>query len=244
MAQQDSPVWAMHTQPLGEGNHLIDRLPVRERKIVLALCDAVELTYGTVLCEADRPFEHVYFPITGSISLVKTLAGHEPMETELIGCEGMLGVTLVLDISYAPQRGLVQSQSLALRMTASQLLGALGTCPALLSTLRHYLFVVMVQLSQTAGCTRFHDVGTRLARVLLMAHDRARSNRFHLTHQNLADMLGVQRGAVTIAAGLLQRQKIIRYARGEITVINREGLETAACECYAAGMGNYGRLLS
>lgn len=226
-----------------QGNYLIDRLPQNERQLMLSQCKVVELDYGTVLCEAAKPFDYAYFPISGYISLVKTLDGHEPIETELVGCEGMIGVTLILGIPHAYQLGVVQSQSLALRMTANQLQDAIAHCPTLLPTLQRYLFVVMAQLSQTAGCTRFHDVGTRLARGLLKAHDRARSNRFHLTHQILADMLGVHRGAVTIAAGHLRRNNIIRYSRGDITILDRQQLEAASCECYSIDMEQYASLL-
>jgi CRP-like cAMP-binding protein len=227
-----------------KGNYLIDRLPQHERRRILSRCKMVQLAHGTVLCESDKPFDYIYFPVSGCISLVKTLDSHEPFETELIGCEGMIGVTLVLGIPHASQHAMVQSPSLALRMTAAQLNDLIEHCPELYRTLQCYLFVVIVQLSQTAGCTRFHDVSARLARGLLMAHDRARSDRFHLTHQILADMLGVQRGAVTIAAGHLRRNNIIQYTRGEITILDRQQLEAASCECYRTDIKHYASLMS
>jgi len=230
--------------PLSAVNHLIDRLPLRERVRILARCETVTLVAGRVLCDAEEPLRYVYFPITGTISLVKNLAGHEPLETEQIGNEGMLGVTLTLGVSVAPQRGVVQGAGTALRMRAAHLIKTLETCPVALRTLNIYLYVVILQLSQMAGCSRFHDLGSRLARNLLMAHDRAHSNHFHLTHQCLADMLGVQRGGVTIAAGILQKENIIRYSRGAITILNRNGLEAASCECYRAISADYQRLFS
>lgn len=223
-------------------NRLLQRLPMEDTNSILDHCELVELTFGTLLHEADKPIAEVYFPLTGLISLVKAVDRHEPLETEIIGNEGMLGVTLVLGIDNAPQRALVQGPGSALRMPAAQFIRTVSESQALLDTLNHYIYILIVQLSQTAVCSRFHDVGARLARWLLMVHDRSHSNDFHLTHQHLADMLGVQRGAVTIAAGLLQQKNIIRYSRGQITVIDRKGLETASCECYQAELDIYTRL--
>lgn len=226
------------------GNHLIDSLPPRQRKSVLAQCEHVELAFGTVLCEAGEPFEYAYFPLTGNISLVKTLVGHEPFETESIGREGMLGAVLILNINRAPQRGIVQTQCQALRMKAKGMRAALRGNPALCRILERYLYVVLAELSQTTSCIRFHDVGKRLARGLLLAHDRAQTDHLPLTHQLLADMLGVQRGAITIAAIKLQREGIIRYSRGKISILNRERLEATSCGCYGASIENYADILS
>jgi CRP-like cAMP-binding protein len=230
--------------PLSVVNRLIDNLPRKERNRVLERCDPVDLVFGTVLCEPDEPCRYVYFPLTGFISMMEAMGGHPPLEVRLIGNEGMLGATLVLGVNAVPLLAVVQGTGTALRMTAAQLRRALHDCPCLLRTLKRYLYVVMAQLSQTAGCNRFHEVETRLARWLLMTHDRAHADHFHLTHQFLADMLGVRRSGITVAAGALQLRKLIHYARGEITVINRKGLEAASCECYNAEIDDYERLLA
>ncbi len=223
-------------------NRLIDGLPRKERSRLLSHCAPVELACGTILCEADQLFRHVYFPLTGFISLVATVDGHQPLEIGLIGNEGMLGMTLALGVNAIPLRGVVQGAGTALRMTASQLRRDLHDSPALLRTLNRYLYAVMAQLSQSAVCTRFHEIEPRLARWLLLTHDRAHADHFHLTHQFLADMLGVQRSAITIAAGALQNRKLIHYTRGEISILSRKGLEAASCECYNAVIEDYEKL--
>jgi CRP-like cAMP-binding protein len=225
-------------------NRLIDGLPRRERHRVLARAEPVDLSFGAILCEPDQRYPHVYFPLTGFISLVTTVDGHEPLEMGMIGNEGMLGVTMVLGIGAAPLRGVVQGAGTALRMTVPQLRRELRDCPGLLRALNRYLYVLMAQLTQTATCSRFHEVEARLARWLLMTHDRAHADHFHLTHQFLADMLGVRRSAVTIAAGALRKRKLIRYVRGEISILSRVGLEDASCECYEAVVDDYTRLLA
>ena len=204
--------------------------------------ELVDLVFGTILCEANQPFRHVYFPRTGFISLVAAMSGHQPLEMGLIGNEGMLGGTLALGVSAVPLRAVVQGSGSALRMTVPQFRNVLHDSPALNRILNRYLYVIMVQLAQTAACTHFHEVGPRLARWLLLTHDSAHADHFHLTHQFLADMLGVQRSAVTIAAGVLQKRKLIRYIRGDIRIIDRKGLEAASCECYEAARENYARL--
>lgn len=223
---------------------MLDSLPVGQRNGVLAKCEPVELAFGAILCEAGEPFEHAYFPRAGNISLVETFVGHEPFETESIGREGMLGATLILNVNRAPQRGVVLAPCPALRLTAQEMRQALQHYPALLGVLQRYLYVVLTELSHTTGCVRYHDVGKRLARALLLAHDRAQSDNVFLTHTLLADMLGVQRGAVTIAATKLQREGIIRYSRGKISILDRQRLKAASCECYRTSIENYAGILA
>jgi CRP-like cAMP-binding protein len=220
-------------------NRLIAGLPSKERLRFLANCEPVDLMFGDILYEADQPFEHVYFPLIGYISLVATLDGHVPLEMGLIGNEGMLGVTLTLGLKTAPMRAVVQGTGTALRMPGAQLIRELRESPAMRRTLDRYLYVMMAQLTQSSACTRFHEIEPRLARWLLMTHDRAHGDRFYLTHEYLAGMLGVRRSGVSIAAGALQLRKLIRYSRGEINILNRKGLEAASCTCYDAMVEDY-----
>ena len=215
-------------------NRLVEALPRDARNRFLKLCKPVDLAIGTILCDADRPLQYVYFPLTGLVSLVAKLGDHAPLEIGLIGNEGMLGATLALGVKNARLRGVVQGSGTALRMTAARFRRELSRTPSLRRTLNRYLFVLLAQLSQTTACTRFHDIKARLARCLLMTHDRASTDHFNLTHQRLADALGVRRSAITIAAGGLQRKQLIHYTRGKISILDRKGLEAASCECYRA----------
>lgn len=224
-------------------NRLIQSMPGKARAQLLAQCTPEQLVPGDVLCDSTKPIRHVHFPLTGFISLLATVSDRRPIEMGMIGNEGMLGATLQLGISAAPLQAIVQGAGSALRITAEQFRLQLRESPALQRTLDSYLYVRIEQLAQTAACHSFHEVQARLARCLLMTHDRAHNDHFHLTHLFLAQMLGVRRSAVTIAAGELQRQQLIRYTRGQITVRSRRGLEEASCECYAAGVDAYDRRL-
>ena len=223
-------------------NRLLEVLPRHERAKILRECEPVSLTFGNVLCERDRSFRYVYFPLGGFMSLVASVGSHPPLEIALIGNEGMLGATLMLGVNTAELQGIVQGAGTALRMPASRFRRALRESAALRDVVRRYLYVVLTQLSQSTVCTRFHEAEARLARWLLLTHDRAHADHFRLTHLYLADMLGVRRSAVTIAAGSLQRRKLIRYTRGRIEVIDRKGLEAASCECYQTAIGDYERM--
>lgn len=229
----------MSTPPV---NHLLKNLPAKEKALVQERCISIELTFGTVVSERKQSYRYAYFPVTGFISAVACVDDHVPLELGIIGYEGMLGATLILGVDEAPLRGVVQGSGSALRMEASILRDLLPECPVLHATLKRYLYVLMTQLNQAAGCTHFHEVSERLARWLLMSHDRARADHFYLTHQFLADMLGVQRSAVSIAAGNLQRKNLIHYSRGDINIIDRKGLEAASCGCYADASQNYANL--
>ncbi|MCW5601960.1 Crp/Fnr family transcriptional regulator [Nitrosomonas sp.] len=231
------------TTPVRVVNRLIGCLPREERNRFLKRCKPVELALGTILCEPKQPFRHVYFPLVGFISLAIAMDSHQPLEVALIGNEGMLGVPLVLGVDTSPHRAVVQGAGTALRMTVEQFQLELHDSTYLLRMLNRYLYVLMTQLSQTGACSHFHEIELRLACWLLMTHDRAHADHFHLTHECLADMLGVRRSSITIAAGVLQRRKLIRYSRGDITILDRMGLKAASCGCYDQMNKDYSSLL-
>ena len=231
-------------KPLPVINRLIAGLSRKERERLLRSSETVVLSFGQILCEPRQRMRYAYFPLRGCISLVAIVGGHHPLEMGLIGSEGMLGASLGLGVGTAPLRAVVQGQGTVLRVTAAELRRQLRLSAALMKTLHRYQYVLMEQLAKSAACTHFHEVDTRLARWLLMTHDRAHADHFHLTHQYLAGMLGVRRSGVTVAAGDLQRRKLLRYARGKISILDRKGLEAASCECYGAMQADYARLLS
>ena len=216
----------------GTSNRLLAALPAREYERVLSGLEPVKLTYGEVLYEPGERMRHVYFPSDSLVSLLTVVEGHRALEVGLVGREGMVGSRLALGIAVSPVRALVQGSGTAVRMTAARFLQEFRRSPALQRALFHFTDALMLQVTQTAACNRFHVVEARLARWLLMTRERLPSGEFHLTHGFLADMLGVRRVGVTSAAGALQRQKLIRYQRGNITILDQQGLEAAACSCY------------
>lgn len=224
-------------------NRLLAALPRKDRQHVLASCEGVELAFGDVLCEPGERIRHVYFPTDSFVSQVAPIDGFASLEVGLVGNEGMVGISLTLGVNVSPLHLLVQGSGPALRMNAEPFRRELARSLPLQRELNRYLYVVMTQLAQTAACTRFHVVEARLARWLLMTQDRAHSDVFTLTHEFLAYMLGVRRVGVTKAATSLQRQQLISYTRGKITVHDRRGLVALACGCYLADIETYRRIL-
>lgn len=220
-------------------NQLIERLPRQERVSLLAVCETVQLTFGEVLCEPGEAARRVWFPVDGFISMVAPIDGKPALEVGMVGREGMLGAQLGLGVDIEPLHAVVQGAGPALSLSASAFREQLTLSAALQRVVNQYLFVLMAQLTGSAACLRFHKIGPRLARWLLMSQDRSHSDRFHVTHEFLAYMLGVRRVGVTTAASALQRTGLIEYHRGEMTVLDRRGLEAAACDCYASGSKAY-----
>ena len=225
-------------------NRLLATLRRKDREHLLAACDEVELAIGDVLWEPQKRIRYVYFPLDCFISQLVPIDARENLELALVGNEGMLGAPLVLGVNSSSMQALVQGSGTALRMSAASFRREFEQLSALRQQLNRYIYVLQAQLALTAACINFHSLDLRLARLLLMTHDRVVGlGNFHVTHQVLAQMLGVRRVGVTNAAGLLQKRKILSYTRGDITILNRAGLEKASCGCYQASRDVYAKIL-
>ncbi len=220
-------------------NRLLAALPKDDRRAILANCEAVELRLGEIISEPGEQIRNVYFPTDSVLSLMTPPVDHAGLEVRLVGNEGMIGTPLVLGVEVTRLCTFVQCAGPAWRMSSEGFTRALRQSDALQARLNRYLDVLANQGTQLLACTRFHLVEARLARWLLMTQDRAHSDHFHVTHELLARLLGVRRVGVTKAASALQARKLIRYRRGNVTVLDRAGLQDAACGCYGAAEALY-----
>jgi len=213
-------------------NSLLAALPRKAYQLLLPRLEPVTVKLGEVLYRPREAIRQVYFPSDCMVSLLAVADGHRALEVGLVGCEGMLGIPLTLGVRHSPVIALVQGPGTALRMQSAHFLNEFRHNLPLQRAVSRYTYDLMVQVTQTAACNRFHQVEARLARWLLMTRDRMRSNEFRLTQDMLGNMLGVLRVAVTKAAGTLQQRKLIRYTRGAIEILDNKALEAAACLCY------------
>jgi len=225
-----------------ERNRLLHALPRQEYERLLPLVQPVSLAFRERLYEKDRPIEHVYFVRTGVVSMVSLLEDGEIVEVATIGNEGMVGLPAFLGMDSISLETFVQVPGEGLRMRAAALQQEVAHGGALLRLLQRYTQAMFVQIAQGSACNRAHPTEERLARWLLMTQDRVGADQFPLTQEFMAQMLGVRRPSVNLTARVLQHAGLIRYGRGRITVLDREGLESAACECYGLIRREYDRM--
>jgi CRP-like cAMP-binding protein len=223
---------------------LLDALPKRDLRRMLDECETVELAFAEVLYTPRERLRYVYFPTASFISLIMATDHSSSLEVGMVGNEGMFGIPLVLGVDASPVRAVVQGAGFALRMGAAPFRRQLGRSEALQCEINRYVVVQLGQLAQTAACTRFHLVEARLARLLLMTQDRAHADTFRVTQELLATTLGVRRVGVTKAASSLQKESLIHYSRGDMTILDRRGLKAASCGCYKADRESYDRILN
>jgi CRP-like cAMP-binding protein len=218
------------TQPFE--NQVLAALPRNEQKRLLPQLERVTLQSGQQLSEAGEALRHAYFPESALISLLSMNADGTSVEIRLIGSEGILGIPIFLRSATMPYRATVRIAGSAYRMNAEPLKKEFDRCGPFHDLLLRYIHVLVTQLSQLTVCNRFHTVGQRLCRWLLSAQDRSQSAELQFTQDFLSQMLGTDRTSITAAAGVLQKAGLIRYNRGRIAIVNREGMVAMACSCH------------
>jgi CRP-like cAMP-binding protein len=226
----NSPAAPMVAQHIA--NLLLAALPPAELASMLPALDQVQVQAGAVLCEPGDSIRHIYFPHDCLISLMAVAEGRMTLEVGQVGREGMLGATVALGHETMQVRAVVQRAGSASRIEADQLRAEFARNPSLQRVLYRYTDTLLAQAIQIAVCSRYHVLEARLARSLLVTRDRLQSDKFHLTHEFLAHALGVRRVGVTKAASALQQQGLINYSRGNIEILDPEGLAATACTCY------------
>jgi CRP-like cAMP-binding protein len=213
-------------------NAILLGLPRREYKTVLAKLEFVELPTGTILDEMAGPIKFGYFINAGLASILNIMLDGKSVEVGLSGKEGFVGLPLIVGFDRSPIHAVMQIGGSAYRLKAQDMERVLRQCPTLEKHLHRYAQEFALQITQVAACNRLHEVRQRLARWLLMSEDRMGASTFPLTQQFIAHMLGSRRASVTVAAGALQKARLIAYKRGTVNIMDRAGLEKAACDCY------------
>lgn len=224
-------------------NRVLARLDGPQFAVISAAAQVETLEPGTVLHRPEEALDRVYFPLSGTVSLVTLSTEGTMVEAATIGNEGTTGVPLFLDGDLGPLQIIAQIPGEAAVVPAPVLRTELNGRSSLDDAMRRYTQAQMVQTAQTAMCNRLHELTERAARWLLQSHDRVPGDSFRLTHEFLSIMLGVRRPTVTVAIGTLQAAGLIASGRGHIEVLDRPRLEEASCECYAVITAEYDRLL-
>jgi CRP-like cAMP-binding protein len=224
-------------------NHLLAALPADDFSRVQSKLKSVSFKLGEVLYESGDKMDYVYFPTTAIISMLYIMENGRTAEIGVVGNDGLLGNALFMGGETTTSRAIIQSAGDTFRMKAEDVKAEFALGGMFQQMLLRYTQALMTQISQTAVCNRLHSVEQQLCRWLLRSHDRLDSDKLVMTHDLISNMLGVQRGGVTLAAQKLAKRKLIKYIRGTISIIDRQGLEEAVCECYEVVNVEYNRLL-
>jgi len=225
-------------------NRLLAALPEASLTRLRPHLELVPLKLGQILYESGGRMTHVYFPTNSIISLLYLMENGTTAEIGVTGYEGVVGIALFMGGDTTPNRAVVQSAGDAYKMKAKALQAEFVMGGAFQQLLLRYTQALITQISQTAVCNRLHSVEQQLCRWLLLSYDRLHSNKLVMTHTLIANMLGVRREGITIAARHLQQERVISYVRGTITLLDRPELEARVCECYQVVKNEYDRLLS
>lgn len=224
-------------------NQLLSSLPQEEYKRLLPNLELVSLNFKQIIYAPDEAIDYVYFPNSGIISLVNVTKDGRTVEVAMVGNEGMAGIPVFLRADKTPCLAISQVVGDAMRMKTDVFKREVTPGTSLYNLLLRYTQALLNQISQSVACNCLHPVEGRLCRWLLMSHDRVKSNQFMLTQELLSQMLGVRRASVSEVAATLQKAGLIRYTRGKMTILDREGLESSSCECYRVVKEEFDRLL-
>jgi len=224
-------------------NKLLSALPTQEYERLLPYMETVSLNFQQIIYAPNQSIDYVYFPNSGIISLVNITEDGRTIEAAMVGNEGMAGIPVFLGADRMPGQAISQVVGNALRMKADVFKYEVTPGTSLYNLLLRYTQALLNQISQSVACNCLHSVERRCCRWLLMCHDRVRSDQFTLTQELLSQMLGVRRASVSEVAATLQKEGLIRYNRGKITIRDRLGLEATACECYRVVKEEFERLL-
>lgn len=233
----------LHGSSLPKTNQILGKLSAEEYEQLSPYLEPVTFRLGDVLYYPQDPTTHVYFPNNGTLSIISTFEDGGSIEVGVIGNEGMFGINVVLGSITTLHQALVQLSGDGLRVPADVIRREFKRGGRLHDLLLRYTQALIIQISQTAACNRAHPLEGRLARWLLMTHDRAIMDDLELTHEFIAVMLGTRRAGVTVAAGKLQDEGLIKYRRGHVQIVNRQGLEKITCVCYHVVKKEFDRLL-
>ncbi|HKV80665.1 MAG TPA: Crp/Fnr family transcriptional regulator [Candidatus Sulfotelmatobacter sp.] len=214
------------------GNRILVNLPARECALVYPQLTFVEMKSHDVLQECEHAVKYAYFFESGVASVLNVTEDGRSVEVGILGKEGCTGSQLAVGLTTSVCRIVVHKSGTAFRIAGSRLVAALRQCPRLQSRIQQYTHLMAMQSAQFACCNQLHESDERLARWLLMSHDRLESDLIPVTQEFIAQMLGTRRASITVAAGLLQQAGLVRSARGSIRIVDRQGLEEASCECY------------
>jgi CRP-like cAMP-binding protein len=224
-------------------NRLLAALPIPERQRWWPQLEYFDMPLGQVMYEAGATLTHVYFPTTAIVSLLRVMENGASGEIAVVGNEGVVGIALFMGGGSTPNRAVVQSAGSGFRLKAKIMKDEFDKAGSVMHLFLRYTQALITQMAQTAVCNRHHSLDQQLCRWLLLSLDRLQGNELVMTQELIANMLGVRREGVTEAALELQQAGLIRYARGHITILDRQGLEKRSCECYAVVKKEYNRLL-
>lgn len=233
----------MSPEPDPRENHLLAALPAQYLARWRTVLEPVDMPLGTALYESGMAMKDVYFPCSAIVSLMYVMENGASAEIAVVGNDGIVGVSVFMGGETTPSRAVVQTAGRGFRLRGAWLKREFERCSPVLHLLLRYTQALITQMSQTAVCNRHHSLDQQLCRWLLLILDRRPNLELAMTQELIAGMLGVRREGVTEAAGALQRDGVIRYRRGRITVLDRAALEQRSCECYAVVRREYDRLL-